>query len=138
MIRPMTSTVLYSGNLRTEATHLKSGNTLLTDAPTDNHGLGETFSPTDLVATALASCMLTVMGIKANALGKPMDGATAEVTKVMQSGPRRIQRVEVTLRIPTGTLTEDERQTLERVGRGCPVARSLSEQTEQRITFAWT
>lgn len=133
----MTSTVQYPGNLRTEATHLKSGDTLLTDAPTDNHGLGETFSPTDLVATALASCMLTVMGIKAHAMSKSMDGASAEVTKVMQSGPRRIQRVEVTLHVPIGKFTAEERELLERIGRGCPVARSLSEQTEQRVTFVW-
>src|SRR5688572_22909494 len=97
----ITSTVKYLGQLRTEAVHLKSGNTIITDAPTDNHGKGEAFSPTDLVATALASCMISVMGIVAMKEGiTQADGATAEVTKIMYPDPRRIGEIHVTITMP--------------------------------------
>ena len=96
----MTSKVTYIGNLRTENLHLKSGNTYNTDAPTDNNGKGEAFSPTDTVATGLANCMLTVMGIKARDLGVEMSGTTAEVTKIMAANPRRISKVVVVLNLP--------------------------------------
>ena len=93
----MTSKVTYTGGLRTTSEHLRSGNTFITDAPVDNNGLGEAFSPTDTVATGLASCMLTVMGIKARDMGVDMDGATAAVTKHMASDPRRISKIEAAL-----------------------------------------
>ena len=96
----MTSKVIYKGALRTEATHIRSGNTIITDAPTDNKGKGEAFSPTDLVATALASCMLTIMGIKANESNINIEGASAEVKKIMATGPRRIAQVIFVINIP--------------------------------------
>lgn len=133
----MTSKVHYQGKLRTEAEHLRSGETILTDAPTDNHGLGQTFSPTDLVATALASCMLTVMGIKADSMDLDLNGMSAEVTKVMQSGPRRIAKVEIVVHMPDRKYSKLDRALLERTARTCPVARSLSEATKQEITFRW-
>jgi len=96
----MTSKVTYLGDLRAESTHIKSNNTFLTDAPLDNNGKGEAFSPTDTVATGLASCMLTVMGIKARNMGVDMSGTTAEVTKTMASEPRRISKIEIVINFP--------------------------------------
>jgi len=101
----MTAKVVYQGNLRTEATHLKSGNKLITDAPTDNHGKGEAFSPTDLAATSLASCILTIMGIAADKRDIDISGAEAAVTKVMVSDPRRIGRIEVNILMPNKSYT---------------------------------
>ncbi len=132
----MTSKVTYNGKLRTTATHLKSGNTIITDAPTDNHGKGETFSPTDLVATALASCMLTVMGIKADSLGVDTDGASAEITKVMASDPRRIAEIKVRIKMPAA-LSDKHRKILEHTARTCPVTNSLSEKTVQETEFVY-
>src|SRR5688572_7702669 len=91
----MTSTVVYNGNLRTTCTHLKSGNHFETDAPTDNNGKGERFSPTDLMATSLGTCMLTVMGIKARAMGFDLDGIRVEVLKIMKQDPRRVGGIEI-------------------------------------------
>ena len=96
----MTSKVTYLGDLRTESVHLKSNNSFITDAPLDNNGKGEAFSPTDTVATGLASCMMTVMGIKARDMGIDLKGTTASVNKIMASDPRRIYKIEVTLDIP--------------------------------------
>jgi len=133
----MTSTVHYIGDLRTNNTHLKSGNTIITDAPTDNHGKGEAFSPTDLVATALANCMLTVMGIKANAKGINMDDAKAEVTKVMASNPRRIAEVHVKITMPKNNYSEEDKKLLEHTARTCPVAKSLHGDLVQKVEFLW-
>lgn len=133
----MTSRVIYQGQLRTQAEHVRSGKTIVSDAPTDNHGLGEAFSPTDLVATALASCMLTVMGIKAESMDLDLSGMTAEVTKTMQSGPRRIAKVEVIVDMPERNYSKLDRALLERTARTCPVARSLADATKQEITFRW-
>ena len=131
----MTSKVTYSGNLRTEAVHLKSGSQIITDAPTDNHGKGEAFSPTDTVATALASCMLTVMGIKADALGIELKGTTAAVTKTMASNPRRITKLEIDIVFPK-TYPEKTRKILEHTARTCPVFQSLHPEMEKAISFS--
>lgn len=133
----MTSRVVYLGDLRCENTHLKSGNSYLTDAPTDNHGKGEAFSPTDTVATGLASCMLTVMGIKARDMDVDLSGSTAEVTKHMQSNPRRISRIEVSLTLPAG-VEGRARKVLEQTGRTCPVLLSLHADIAKDIDFNWT
>jgi len=133
----MTSKVIYQGNLRTEAEHLKSGNKIYTDAPTDNNGKGEAFSPTDLVATGLASCMLTIMGIKARDAEIDMEGATAEVTKIMESNPRRISKIVVTVIMPAKNYTDKEKKILEKAAHHCPVFNSLSTNLEEEVTFQW-
>ena len=132
----MTSKVTYLGDLRTECTHLQSGNTFITDAPVDNNGKGEAFSPTDIVATGLATCMITVMGIKARDLGVDMKGTTAEVTKIMAADPRRISGIEVTLNFPFST-DEKTRTILERTANTCPVHYSLHPDIKKDIVFIW-
>lgn len=132
----MTSKVTYLGDLRTECTHLQSENSFITDAPLDNNGKGEAFSPTDTVATGLASCMMTVMGIKARDMGVDMKGTTASVTKIMASDPRRISKIEVTLELPFES-DEKTRQILERTARTCPVFYSLHPDIEKIIVFNW-
>lgn len=133
----MTSKVIYLGDLRTECEHVKSGDKFITDAPTDNNGKGEAFSPTDTVATALASCMLTVMGIKAKQMeGVELKGSTAEVTKIMKAEPRRIARVEIKLNLQ-GVQTEKEKQILENTAKTCPVLNSLHPDMEKEIVFNW-
>jgi len=96
-----TSKVIYKGDLRTESTHLQSGTTILTDAPTDNHGRGEAFSPTDMVANSLATCMFSIMGIKARSMDIDLNDSSAEVTKIMQAEPRKISEIIVTFEIKT-------------------------------------
>ena len=131
-----TSTVTYSGALRTVCVHLKSGNEIVTDAPTDNNGKGEAFSPTDTVATALASCMLTIMGIKANAMEINIEGAQAAVTKTMGVEPRRITKVDVVLTLPFDF--DDKTKTiLEKAALTCPVWFSLHPDMEKNVDFNW-
>ncbi|RSK40551.1 OsmC family protein [Mangrovimonas spongiae] len=132
----MTSKVTYLGGLRTKNTHIKSGETYITDAPLDNNGKGEAFSPTDTVATGLANCMLTVMGIKARDLNIDISGATAEVTKTMVSNPRRISRIDVVLSFPN-TLDDKFKSTLEKTAVTCPVYYSLHPDIKKNITFNW-
>lgn len=132
----MTSKVIYLGGLRTESTHVKSGNSFFTDAPTDNNGKGEAFSPTDTVATGLASCMITVMGIKARDMNVDMTGATAHVTKTMASNPRRISKIEVVLNFPFEADAKT-RKILEHTANTCPVHYSLHPDIEKDITFNW-
>ncbi len=132
----MTSKVTYLGNLRTENTHLKSGDTYITDAPTDNNGKGEAFSPTDTIATGLANCMLTVMGIKARDLNIDMSGTTAEVTKIMASNPRRISKIKVVLNLPFQADTK-HKKILENTAKTCPVLYSLHPEIEKDISFNW-
>ncbi|MBV7267952.1 OsmC family protein [Winogradskyella luteola] len=132
----MTSKVTYLGNLRTENVHAKSNNSFITDAPTDNNGKGEAFSPTDTVATGLASCMLTVMGIKAQDMDIDMSGTTAEVTKTMASNPRRISKIEVFLNFPFET-DNKTRKILEHTANTCPVHYSLHPDIQKSITFNW-
>ncbi len=131
-----TAKVTYLGNLRTECEHLKSGNTFITDAPTDNNGKGEAFSPTDTVATGLANCMLTVMGIKARSLGVPLDGTTAMVTKTMASDPRRISKIEVVMSLPAN-IDDKSQKILENTANTCPVHYSLHPDIERVVTFNW-
>ncbi|MEM1001282.1 MAG: OsmC family protein [Bacteroidota bacterium] len=132
----MTSKVTYISDLRTECKHLRSSNTFITDAPVDNNGKGEAFSPTDTVATGLASCMLTVMGIKARSMGIKLDGSTAEVTKIMASDPRRIAEIRVHLNMNL-SVDEKQRVILERTGMNCPVHHSLHPDIKKDISFNW-
>ena len=129
-----TSTVTYQGELRTSAIHLKSNNEVITDAPTDNHGKGEAFSPTDLLATSLASCMLTIMGIKARDMDVDLAGTTANVTKVMATDPRRVSEVQVVIEFKQAfdgrTLT-----ILKNSALTCPVAKSLHPDLVQNVRF---
>lgn len=129
----------YLGELRTEATHLQSGTIIITDAPTDNNGKGEAFSPTDLVAAALGSCMMTIMGIVARRDGIDLKGSQMEITKVMSAEPpRKIAKVVVKLSMLTDTeLNEVNKAKLERAAYTCPVALSLHPDIEQAITFEW-
>jgi len=127
----------YQGDLQGKAVHGPSGTELFTDAPKDNQGRGESFSPTDLTATSLGSCMLTTMGILARTLNLDMNGATAVVEKEMtSSAPRKIQRLTVKIRMPHA-LGEEDRLKLERAAHTCPVARSLHPDVEQVIEFTW-
>lgn len=131
-----TSVVKYLGELRTESTHLQSGAKIFTDAPVDNHGKGEAFSPTDMVANALATCMFTVMGIKAQDLNINLIGATAAVTKVMGTEPRRI--IEIHVVFTMGIHVDDKTKTiLERTAYTCPVHNSLHPDIKKEITFNW-
>ncbi len=130
-----TSIVNYIGDLRTTAFHLASGNKIITDAPIDNQGKGEAFSPTDLVATSFASCMLTIMGIGANARGFSIDGTIAEVTKVMGNNPRRIIEIIVKLKFPNNNYTEKQKEFFKLVSETCPVAKSIHPDIKQTISF---
>lgn len=131
-----TSTVEYLGNLRTELTHTKSGEQMRTDAPPDNNGKGEYFSPTDLCATSLASCMLTIMGIKANSMEMELGKIDVDVFKEMASNPRRIAAIKLVVTVK-GNYTKKEQGILEGAGRNCPVAKSLHPDVKQDISFIW-
>jgi len=130
----------YLGDLRTEATHLQSGATIITDAPVDNHGRGEAFSPTDLVAAALGSCLVTIMGIVAKRDEIDLTGTEFSITKIMSAGlPRKIAKIEVLLTaVSDRELSESEKAKLEHAARTCPVALSLNSDIEQDIQFTWT
>ncbi len=132
----MTSKVTYLGDLRTSSIHLQSGSEIISDAPLDNNGKGEAFSPTDTVANALASCMMTVMGIKARDLNVDFTGSTAEVTKIMQAEPRRISAIEIVFDMNVST-DEKTKTILERTAMTCPVFLSLNTEIEKRISFNW-
>ena len=129
--------ISYSGDLHCEAVHGPSGSTIQTDAPKDNQGKGEAFSPTDLLATSLATCVLTTMAIMAQRLEVDMVGATAKVEKVMSTeGPRRIVALPVTISMPEA-VSEENRTRLEQAASSCPVAKSLHPQIQKTITFQW-
>ena len=132
----MTSRVTYLGDLRTECEHLQSENKIITDAPVDNQGKGEAFSPTDTVATALASCMFTIIGIKARDLQVDIKGARAEVTKTMAADPRRISGIKVALQFPA-SYEEKTRKIFERAARTCPVLQSLHPDIKLDINFSY-
>lgn len=121
----MTSSIIYQGDLRTEMTHTKSGQKVITDAPTDNHGKGEAFSPTDLVATALGSCAVTIMGIAADNHDIDIVGTRLEVTKTMASDPRRIEKAEVVIYMPDNNYSDKEKKILTAAALGCPVMATL-------------
>ena len=132
----MTSKVTYLGDLRTSSVHLQSGTEILSDAPLDNNGKGEAFSPTDTVANALATCMLTIMGIKARDMQLNIEKSTAAVTKIMNAEPRRIGAIEIVFEM-FGTADQKNRTILERAAMTCPVFLSLNTEIEKRITFNW-
>tara|TARA_R110000765_G_scaffold78636_3_gene154740 strand:+ start:5029 stop:5433 length:405 start_codon:yes stop_codon:yes gene_type:complete len=132
----MISKVTYNGELRTECVHLKSNDSFVTDAPVDNNGLGQAFSPTDTVATGLASCMLTMMGIKANGLEVDLKGTTASVTKHMAASPRRISKIEVEVHLPK-EISDKNRKILVHTANTCPVHYSLHPDIEKVITYNW-
>ncbi|MCV2487160.1 OsmC family protein [Flavobacterium sp. SH_e] len=132
----MTSKVTYLGDLRTSSIHVQSGSEIISDAPLDNNGKGEAFSPTDTVANALASCMMTIMGIKARDLEVDFVGSTAEVTKIMNAEPRRIGAIEIVFQMKSNA-DEKSKTILERAAMTCPVFLSLSSEIEKRITFNW-
>ena len=134
----MTATITYLGNLRTEATHLASGSHLTTDAPIDNMGKGEAFSPTDLFATSLGACALTIMGIAANAHDIDMVGTTVAVQKTMSSTPpRRVARIDVTFRLPPKPYSPKARAILENAARTCPVSLSISPEVVVEFVFEY-
>ena len=134
----MTSKVVYQGELRTTATHIKSGTTIETDAPVDNQGKGERFSPSDLVATALASCMVTIMGIAGRTHQINIDGLTCAVEKIMASAPRRISGVRIVMSFPNGQqFTAKEKTILEHAARTCPVYLSLHPDIEKDLLIQW-
>jgi len=132
----MTSKVTYLGDLRTSSIHLHSGSEIISDAPLDNNGKGEAFSPTDTVANALASCMMTVMGIKARELNVDFVDSTAAVTKIMQAEPRRISVIEIVFDMNVST-DQKTKTILERTAMTCPVFLSLNAEIEKRISFNW-
>ena len=136
----MTSTVVYKGELRTTCTHLRSGNSFETDAPVDNNGRGERFSPTDLMSTSLATCMITVMGIKARTMGFDLAGVTIDVLKIMKADPRRVGGIELTFHIPEGLQVIDEKtkSILKNTGITCPVQLSIHPDIDVKIDWgAW-
>jgi uncharacterized OsmC-like protein len=134
----VTSKIEYLGELRTEATHIQSNSLIHTDAPKDNHGKGEAFSPTDLIATALGSCMISVMGIVALKEGvTTVEGTIAEVTKVMYTEPRRIGEIHIKIMFPKKNFSEKEKLMYERAAHTCPVAKSLHPDLKQIIEFVW-
>lgn len=132
----MTSKITYVGDLRTVSVHLQSGTEILSDAPTDNHGKGEAFSPTDLVANSLGTCMLSIMAIKSGSLNVDLVGTTVEITKIMQSEPRKIAKIIAVLNMPVAA-DQKTKTILERAGMTCPVFLSLNPDIEKDITFNW-
>jgi putative redox protein len=137
----MTSTVVYEGDLRTTCTHLRSNSSFETDAPVDNNGKGERFSPTDLLATSLGTCMITVMGIKARTMGFDLDGVKLEVEKIMKPEPRRVGGINITFHIPDNLKDIDDKtkQILKHTGNTCPVQHSIHPDIEVKIDWgAWS
>ncbi len=135
----MTAKVLYKGDLRCECTHLQSGTVIETDAPTDNRGKGQRFSPTDTICVGLATCVITTMGIKAADMNIDLSGTSVEVTKHMQSDPRRISHIDVILHLPAGLeLDEKDKIILQRTGDNCPVTKSLHPDLMVNIEYHWS
>ncbi len=125
----------YLGELRTESVHLKSNNSLITDAPLDNNGKGQAFSPTDLLATALATCMITVMGINANKHGLNIDGIDCSITKIMAINPRRVSEIMIEFNFPKNNFDEKQKEILREAAQNCPVAFSLHPDLVQTVSF---
>lgn len=135
----MTAHIVYEGNLRTVCTHEKSGSVLETDAPPDNQGKGERFSPTDLLATSLGACALTIMGIKARDMQLNLAGTTIDVEKIMKADPRRVGGINLTFRFPESLeTTEKDRSIIERCARNCPVFFSIHPDIELNLQFEWS
>jgi uncharacterized OsmC-like protein len=134
----MTSTVVYEGNLRTLCTHLRSGSTFETDAPVDNKGKGERFSPTDLVATSLATCMLTLMGMRAAEMEVDIKGISVDVEKIMKADPRRVGGINLTFHFPDSLeINERQQVILQRAAETCPVMYSIHPDIEVNVNFNW-
>ena len=134
----MTANVIYKGNLRCEAKHLQSGSMIETDAPTDNKGKGERFSPTDMLCVSLATCIVTTMGIKGADMDIDLTNTSVEVTKHMLPDPRRVAKIEVKLNMPSALqLDEKDKIILERVGNNCPVTKSLHPDMQVEIQYNW-
>ena len=135
----MTSSVIYNGDLRTYCVHEKSSSAIETDAPTDNNGKGERFSPTDLLSTSLASCMLTVMGIKARSMNADLKGMEVSVEKLMKADPRRVSGIHLTFSIPDALkkIDEKDKQILKNTALTCPVAKSIHPDIELKIEWNW-
>lgn len=133
----MTTIITYKGDLRCECTHLQSGTIIETDAPTDNRGKGERFSPTDTVCVALGTCIITTMGIRANDMQIELKNTQLEVTKHMLSDPRRIGKIEIVLNIPSVAIEEKDKKVLEMIGNNCPVTKSLHPDLEVNIQYNW-
>lgn len=132
----MTASVIYKGDLRCECTHLQSGTVIETDAPTDNRGKGQRFSPTDTICVALATCMITTMGIRANDMQVNLEGTRIDVTKHMLSDPRRIGKIEIVLHLPAG-IAEKDQMILQKIGDTCPVMKSLHPDLEVVTAYKW-
>lgn len=130
-----TSKIKYLGNLRAEAVHLQSGTKIITDAPTDNNGKGEAFSPTDLMSTSLGLCMLTIMGIAANNHKINIEGTTIDITKIMGANPRRVAEVIVAFFMPPVNYSDKEKEILENAAKTCPVALSVNTELKQTVVF---
>jgi len=133
----MTAQVIYKGDLRCECTHLQSGSVIETDAPSDNKGKGERFSPTDTVCVALATCIITTMGIRAIDMQIDLTETKIDVTKHMLSEPRRIGKIEITLHLPNTGISEKDKNTLQLIGDNCPVIKSLHPNVEVITTYHW-
>ena len=133
----MTASIIYKGELRCECTHLQSGTTIETDAPTDNRGKGERFSPTDTICVGLGTCIITTMGIRAQDMQVDLAGTKLEVTKHMLSEPRRIGKIEVKIHLPNTGLNENDKKVLEKIGDNCPVMKSLHPDLEVITSYNW-
>ena len=126
--------IVYNGDLRTQITHSQSGNVIITDAPIDNNGKGEAFSPTDLFASSLGSCMLTIMGITAQTHGLNIDGSTVNINKIMGTNPRRVSAIDIIINI-NGKLNEKDKKILKKAAEHCPVSKSIHPDLDEKITF---
>jgi uncharacterized OsmC-like protein len=132
----MTSRVTYLGDLRTSSIHIQSGTEILSDAPVDNHGKGEAFSPTDLLANSLGSCMMTIMAIKSADLEVDLSGSSVEVTKIMQAEPRKVAKIQLIFNMAIA-VTDKNKIILERTAMNCPVLLSLNPDIDKEVTFSW-
>ncbi|ACU02739.1 OsmC family protein [Pedobacter heparinus] len=130
-----TSKITYNGGLRTTAVHQRSGKEIITDAPVDNKGKGEAFSPTDLLATSLGNCMLTIVGIAANEHDFNIDGTTCDITKVMAENPRRVAEIVVNFQFPANDYSNKDKKIIERSANTCPVMYSLHPDIKKTVTF---
>lgn len=130
----MTSKITYTGNLRCESEHLQSGSSIITDAPTDNHGQGAAFSPTDLCATSLGQCMLTTIAILGKSKNINIEGATCDITKIMNPAPRKIAEIVCDLKFPSD-YSDEEKQFIEHTALNCPVALSLHPDIKKTVSF---
>ena len=131
------SSIEYLGGLRTSSVHLKSGKIVITDAPPDNNGKGEAFSPTDLLSTSLGCCMLTIMGIIAERHSLNIDGTKVDITKNMEANPRRVGEIIVEMTLPKNNFSDKDKQLLENAALTCPVAKSLHPDLKQTVIFHW-